>query len=41
MDGLLLILTVVAWAGITLAAKDIYRIKRHGYIKNQHLGVKR
>lgn len=39
MNTFLLILTIVAWVAIVLAVKDIYRIKRYGYIKKKHFGV--
>ena len=39
MNTFLLILTIAAWVAIVLAVKDIYRIKRYGYIKKEHFGV--
>lgn len=37
MITMLLLLTVVAWIAIAVAIKEIYRIKRYGYVKKEHL----
>lgn len=41
MNTFLLLLTIAAWVAIILAVKDIYRIKRYGYIKKEHFGVEK
>lgn len=40
MNALLLLLTLIAWVAIYVAAKDIYRIKRYGYVKREHIRSK-
>jgi hypothetical protein len=36
MNGVLAVLTLAAWAAIFVAVKDMYRIKRYGYVKPEH-----
>lgn len=36
MNGALAVFTLVAWAAIFVAVKEIYRIKRYGYVKREH-----
>lgn len=40
MNGALAVLTVVAWVAIIVAIKEIYRIKRYGYVKRAHIQSK-
>ena len=40
MISILALLTVVAWAVIIVALKEIYRIKRYGYVKHEHVRSK-
>ena len=37
MNGILAVLTLAAWAAIFVAVNEIYRIKRYGYVKREHI----